>query len=243
MGMRNLLLLPQVSPAEWGARQDYDSWSPAGPKDGVTVHFTGTKDTQKNALRDGHAKCDDKIRGIENYHMDARKWRGIGYNMAVCPHGDLYRLRGRARAAHNPGDSDGDGATDNVDSVGVLMLVGPDESPSPASLEMLRRVCSAVGGYVVPHSKTRSTSCPGDALRSWIAHYGKSHENDTPAQPEKEQPVAEDEAYLKKWPEHFHSIARRMKAKGLITKHTDPSRLLSEMTYGEFLIFIFRDED
>lgn len=169
MGMRELLALPQESPAKWGAKVDYDARKAVGPKDAVIVHYPGEAGgLQARLLRDGHVACRAKVRGIENYHVNVRGWSGGGYNFVICPHGTLMRMRGAGSAAHNPEDSDNDGRSDNIDGVGVQVLVGNDEQPAPAALQMLQRVHETLGGGLYPHSHTRSTSCPGDHLEAWI---------------------------------------------------------------------------
>jgi len=169
-GIDSVLDLPQQSPSQWGARKNYDGWNASGPKDGVTVHYVGPGAAQAVVLPD-HGRCAGHIRGIENYHINSNGWSGIGYSFVICPHGVLHRARGAARGAHNPGDSDGDGTPDNVDSIGVLVLLSEGETPVTDALQMLQRVCDAMGGWVAPHSKDRATSCPGDALRAWVINY------------------------------------------------------------------------
>lgn len=171
MGMTEVMRLPQESPSKWGARVDYDARRPAGPKDSVIVHYPGESgNLQASLLRSGHSACRSKVRSIEQHHL-GKGWSGGGYNFIVCPHGTLLRMRGRGSAAHNPADSDNDGRSDNIDGLGVQVLVGNSEQPAPAALQMLQRVCDSLNGGVYPHSASRSTSCPGDHLRAWVKNY------------------------------------------------------------------------
>jgi len=169
MTMADVLALPQTTPVGWGATLDYDA-RPATYKDGTTVHYTGDRDTARNLLNAGHPACRHLLQSVEGFHR-RKGWAGIGYNWAICPHGTLLRLRGRARGAHNPEDSDGDGLSDNVDAAGVLVMLGQDEKMHAPQEQMLRRFCDAHAMPVYPHSEARFTRCPDDHLRGWINAY------------------------------------------------------------------------
>jgi hypothetical protein len=169
--------LRQVSPAAWGARIDYDRRPHVQDRDGVTLHNTGTKDTQAKILAAG---TDEQIReaerarlrAIEKDHIESNGWKnGIGYSDTVGPSGTLYRCRGAGTGAHNPGDSDGDGISDNEDSSGLLLLVGIGEHPTAA---MWRTVCAYLddrGGTIKGHRESRSTECPGDVVMTMLDGY------------------------------------------------------------------------
>jgi peptidoglycan hydrolase-like protein with peptidoglycan-binding domain len=186
----NLESLPQVSPAKWSARLDYDRRPAVQDRDGATVHWTGTKGTQARLLEAPDLLKAERslIRGIERDHIDRNGWKnGIGYSHVTGPSGLLYRGRGNGTGAHNPGDSDGDGISDNRDSYGLLLLVGPGEQPTPEMWATACRYLDTVGGTIAPHSATRVTDCPGDIVSGMLDRYLDGDPSPAPA-PAKPKP-------------------------------------------------------
>ena len=80
-----------VSRAEWGARKSRGiTWLPANQvSDIVTHHSASAADIQHL-----HKHCFDRVRGIQNFHMDGRGWNDIAYNYLVCSHGAVFEGRG-----------------------------------------------------------------------------------------------------------------------------------------------------
>jgi hypothetical protein len=164
--------LAQVSPAEWGAKIDYDAHPAVAGRDGTVGHWTGTKGTQTGLLAASDVRAAERalLRRIEQDHLD-QKWKGAAYSFSAGPSGELYRIRGYSAGAHNPADSDGDGVSDNRDGFGFLFMVGPDETPTDAMLRTAGRFFDSVGGWVAGHNLTRNTQCPGPAVGKWLADY------------------------------------------------------------------------
>jgi peptidoglycan hydrolase-like protein with peptidoglycan-binding domain len=171
--MTNPEALPQVSPSGWSARLDYDRRPAVQDRDGATVHWTGTKGIQARLLDAPDLPEAERslIRSIERDHIERNGWDGIGYSHVTGPSGLLYRARSAAAGAHNPGDSDGDGVSDNRDSYGLLLLVGPGDEPTPKMWATVCRYLDAVGGTIAPHSATRVTGCPGEVVRGMLDRY------------------------------------------------------------------------
>jgi hypothetical protein len=135
-----------------------------GPVSSVTFHWEGPK----LGVFD-HPSCASKVRGIQNFHMDARDWADIAYNAVVCPHG--YVFEGRWLGARSA--AQGTNAGNNT-SYAICGLWGQGD-PFTDSGRMAYLECRAyfmangAGRGIHPHSYWHSTDCPGDACRQWIA--------------------------------------------------------------------------
>lgn len=150
------------SRAQWGARPAayVNALNYANVRH-LIVHYPGTKNPIGTDV-DAIARA---LRGWQDYHMDGRGWSDIAYNVAVDQAGRVWELRGYDRR---------DGATSGMGgvSMSVLAIVANDEAPTDALkrgvlrafAEGRRRNPTAARGW---HSMYASTSCPGDALRSW----------------------------------------------------------------------------
>jgi hypothetical protein len=92
-----------VTRAQWGARPRKGTPTPLNPT-GATAHWEGP-----HMGTFPHDQCDDKVRGIQAFHMDGRGWSDIAYNALVCPHGYVYEGRGPGvRSAANGTDAGND---------------------------------------------------------------------------------------------------------------------------------------
>jgi hypothetical protein len=179
--MGNPNKMASVSAESWGAQVDYASWPPVAGRDGTTVHYTGTSGTQKNILAADDPLWAEQalLRDIEEAHL-GKGWSGIGYSHAVGPSGILYVLRGDASGAHNPGDSDGDGVSDNKDSYGLLLMVGPGETPTGKMWTKTCEYLDVVGGTIKGHGESRGTACPGDIVQDMVDSYKSGDRPDAP---------------------------------------------------------------
>lgn len=110
-------------------------------------------------------------RGVQMFHMAAppkgRGWWDIGYHFTV---GGLVVCEGRPVLCVGA-ETEGH----NTPSVGVCVLIGPGDELTDddkrSVLFVLNRLDNLLGRRldVRPHSADVATSCPGDAIRAWIA--------------------------------------------------------------------------
>ena len=115
-------------------------------------------------------KCVEHVRGIQRYHMDARKWADIAYSFVVCPHGTVFEGRGwGVRTAAN-------GTIAGNASFHAACYLGGVGDPftGAARLAIVQLVAESrrrwpAGRLVRPHSSFKPTACPGDDIRAWIA--------------------------------------------------------------------------
>jgi len=149
-----------VTRSEWGARKPdprpfpTTSWA---NRTGFVVHYSAADD-------------DQTVRSIQNYQMDTRGWRDIGYNFLVDKHGKLYEgAQGTwlAIGVHV--------ANHNTANMGVC-AIGKDSQITDAHKRAIRELydeCNRRAGKTLAkryHSGMAgaSTSCPGDNLRAWV---------------------------------------------------------------------------
>lgn len=110
---------------------------------------------------------DAYMRGIQNFHMDVRRWSDFAYNFAVFQDGAVYKGRGLNRV---PAAQLGH----NTNTIAVLCVVGNSETPSHAmrqSLRDLKNMCDKRCGrdlFARPHSAVTPTACPGNRIRGII---------------------------------------------------------------------------
>lgn len=149
--------------AEWGARRPV-TVTRIPRTLGFAVHWEGP-----TMGRFDHDRCAGKVRGIQDFHMDERKWSDIAYSFVVCPHGFIYEGRGwGVRTAAN-------GTNHGNDNYLAACYLGGMEDPftDEAKLayhalftESRRRYSEA---EIRPHSSFKPTLCPGDPIRAWLA--------------------------------------------------------------------------
>lgn len=174
-----------VSPAGWGARKDYDSWSdPWVAKDKIAVHYGGGANTAGSVTGVYADQVKDEkavLRGWESWHIDGRKWRGIAYCFAIGQSGSVYRLRGwNQNGAHYGNDDvDYDNIPENKEALPVVFILGGEQEPTPeayAAFERLRAWLNAVlglslkawGHREIAASGGHSTACPGELLMGYV---------------------------------------------------------------------------
>lgn len=157
-----------VTRSQWGSSFDYsgNTRMPLTCR-GVALHWEGS-----GMGTFTHDLCDNKVRQIENYHVDAKGWAGIAYNALVCPHGYIYEGRGiRYRSAAN-GDP-----TKNNAYFAVCYLGGQgDPFTTDAKGGYVRAVKwlrsdGGAGDYVIGHRDVTATACPGDTIEAWLKAY------------------------------------------------------------------------
>lgn len=117
-----------------------------------------------------HSTCDDRLRTIQNYHMDHQGWVDIAYSFVVCPHGYTFEGRGWGkRTAAN-------GTNACNDAYHAVCYLGGDGDAftSDAKLQFVSVRDEWNQRYgrtaqVIPHSACLSTACPGPVIREWIS--------------------------------------------------------------------------
>lgn len=171
----------QISPEEWGARKDYDSWGDVSLKvNTIFIHWPGT-DQQFNGA---YAESKQALRSYENYHLGLT-WRGLAYDWAIDLEGRFFRVRGLARSAATGGDIDEDGIPNNAESDAILLLIGPGQQMSKKMLATLETVCKnhRFPNEVYGHRESAiigtgtETSCPGDIVMVWVKSWRNAYRN------------------------------------------------------------------
>lgn len=158
-----------VTRTRWRARRRGATKSshPMPPGAGVTLHWEGTE-----LGTFPHSSCAARVRGIERYHRDTKRWADIAYNAVVCPHGYVYAGRGPGvRSAAN-------GSTAaNLTHYAVCYLGGPGDPFTAqakdgfvAAVDWLRTEGEA-GWEVNGHRDHKATACPGDDIYTWLQRH------------------------------------------------------------------------
>lgn len=163
---------------DWGAQP-----ATAGPGlldpaevEGIALHWPGMKTPRR-----GFEAVALALRAWQRYHM-SKGWSDIAYQEAVDQDGHVYMLRGLTVQSGANGD------TDPNERFGALLLVlAPDEEPTPAMLETARwRIAQHRNAFprsdrVVGHADIRPepTACPGPITMRLI-RAGAFEEDDMP---------------------------------------------------------------
>ncbi len=143
---------------------------PAPLSVGSMVHISGGKPPSEKmpAFR--------ILRTMQNYHIEVKGWRDVGYNWAVCNRGHVYTLRGDGvRGAHAKGY--------NPTHMSVVWLGGNkhkryrDVKPSALAFVALAWLLdghdSKLGGAadMLGHREKSTKSCPGDEIFAWLQEH------------------------------------------------------------------------
>ena len=164
----------------WGAAPASapgQKWAAGGPVD-LVVHYVGGKGTI--GIR-SHDDCPGRIRNVQAYEM-SHGYTDIAYNLALCPHGQVYESRGlQVRGAAN-------GPTTNGTKPSVCLLLNEPDPMTPAMQQAILDLnLTVTPGTIYGHREVNSTSCPGDDVYQWIL----GHRHATPPTPP--DPLPEDE--------------------------------------------------
>jgi len=153
-----------ISRAQWGARAPKSTGNAIGAHPlGVAVHYSeGNLGSSPDSL------CDDKVRGIQRYHMDTKGWADIAYTFLVCPHGNIFEGRGTGKGSAANGTTRA-----NLDYYAVCALGGPKDTPSVLMLAGIGDaigLCRKAGAAlkVIGHRDLFPTACPGTALYAYV---------------------------------------------------------------------------
>ena len=154
-----------VSREHWGAtpRGATVTTHPIGGTEGVTLHWEGPHMGPFE-----HGLCAVKVRGIQRFHKEDRKWADIAYNLLVCPHGYVFEGRGvGVRSAAN-------GSTQTNDDWYAVCYLGGEldgftengKAGFTYAVRLLRR--AGAGPKVNGHRDHKATSCPGPSIYAWL---------------------------------------------------------------------------
>ncbi|XP_072043746.1 uncharacterized protein [Amphiura filiformis] len=151
-----------VTRSGWGARDPSDPHTTIStPVEYVFIHHTVTSECSTQSA------CSTTIQGIQNYHMDDKEWKDIGYSFLAGGDGQIYEGRGWDKeGAHTAG----------YNSVGLAFsFIGDFSSklPDTAALKAVANAiqCGVKNGYIQSNYKLRghkqmgtNTFCPGNKL-------------------------------------------------------------------------------
>jgi hypothetical protein len=165
--------IPLVTRTECGLRPPESTTRlPVQRVNGCALHYSAS------GAPASHADCDNAWRAIQRYHMDVspEHYVDIAYNWGACRHGYLYRLRGlNVRSGAN-------GTTWANSHFYAICVLGTDNKSRADITPELRRALNVFFVWlnrqipgpmeVCPHSKFRSTTCPGDELRAYLRATG-----------------------------------------------------------------------
>ncbi|KAJ8679793.1 hypothetical protein QAD02_015580 [Eretmocerus hayati] len=161
-----------VSRSDWGAK-------PGRPENGfndgiplekepapfVIIHHSHTPTCTNRT------ECEKRVRSIQNYHMNSKMWRDIGYNFLVGEDGNAYEGRGWGiTGAHAVGY--------NSKSIGICVIGSyVDRIPNDGAIEAVKNLIAhgvslnkISSNYTLKGHRQvgRYTACPGDNLYKLI---------------------------------------------------------------------------
>lgn len=152
--------------AAWGARPPAAALSYVAPADRTEfmVHYDGG--TPLGPWAD-HARCLERVKADQAFHVDSNGWSDIGYNGLVCQHGRAIEGRGiDYQGAHCPNH--------NRSAYGVQFMVGGAQAPSDAAKARMRGLydaCLTRSGHALAkrgHRDGYATECPGTLAYAWV---------------------------------------------------------------------------
>lgn len=144
--------------------------SPLNPSSvkGLAIHYPAMGQTKGSSLT--QAQVATKLEAWRRLHTSApRSWKDIGYNFAIDQAGRVWYLTGFNIGAHA-------NTYGNPRYVGVLMVLGDNEKPTPAALQALKEFRAYVLGRYPGATEVKghqeipgnSTSCPGKPMMEVI---------------------------------------------------------------------------
>jgi hypothetical protein len=157
-----------VTRAEWGARPP--KRRSTGQLNGAsTAHWNGPTILVLGKTTWDHSRCASLVRGIQNFHMDAKNWNDGAYNFVECPHGYTFEMRGLNVVNGANGTNQA-----NQTSHAVMSLAGKD-NPFPEVEKAGFRGCvrfisqrTSAPDRCVGHRDHKATECPGDVRYRWV---------------------------------------------------------------------------
>lgn len=156
-----------VQRSDWGAEQPR-SRTPWNVRDlrGVAVHWFG-----RPTAASSHAGCPALLRAVQRAHKSG-EFVDIAYNHAVCPHGEVYELRGFDTQTGANGTTRA-----NREYAAVVYMAGVGDPLTQAGKRGLTSILReyrqrGVGADVKPHGYFTGSSCPGPAVKEWLTQGG-----------------------------------------------------------------------
>lgn len=145
------------SRSDWGAEPRRGSPKRVVDAKHLVVHHTA------GSRPSGVTQAFAVLREVQRMHQDDRGWTDAAYNFFVLPDGSIAEGRGLAY-------QNGANSPSNRDTMSVCLL-GNFERDNFNDMEKagLVKLSNALKLPMIPHSEVSSTSCPGDAVRDWIA--------------------------------------------------------------------------
>lgn len=113
-----------------------------------------------------HSSCPTKVRGIQAFHMDVRKWADIAYSHVVCPHGYVFEARGAGVRTAANGTNLG-----NDHAYAVCFLGGIDDPFTNESKHAFHLAATNLGVEDFPwrpHNYYFNSACPGTEIDRWV---------------------------------------------------------------------------
>lgn len=129
---------------------------------GVTYHWPGGG---SNLLKLSAGRVAGLLRGWRSHHINGNGWADIGYNYAIDGKGRIWNLTGLNRGAHAGGTGAG-----NTRTVGVVLVIGTNETPNRAMLNAAKRLHAYIrtklpnATRIYGHRDWTTTTCPGPAV-------------------------------------------------------------------------------
>lgn len=145
---------------KWGARKPKTIYR-APLTSGQQIHWSAIP---KATTGPHWPNCYDQVKGIQNYHMDAKNWLDIAYNFVVCKHGFVFEGRGFGVQNGAGGSREA-----NTNYLAICSIAGEND---PIDNNYIRGIRDVVAEHVKqgaadvqkPHSFFNSTTCPGPTL-------------------------------------------------------------------------------
>nr|BBI93168.1 peptidoglycan recognition protein [Bathymodiolus septemdierum] len=157
-----------------------DSWGARRPRSTSTIH-TPVRDFfihhTKGRTCATFSTCVSQMKGIQNYHMNNKRWSDIGYSFLVGEDGKIYEGRGWDRVgAHTLGYN-------RLGLAASFMGNFMTYTPRKAALDAVKALiqCGISKGKIshsyalFGHRDVGSTKCPGRALYNLIRTWPRFH--------------------------------------------------------------------
>lgn len=144
--------------ASWGATKVGTVGGVHTPKQ-ITIHHTATPNADTLPV-------EERIRGIQNYHIKAKKWQDIGYHFLISPDGRIWQGRenmertGVHVGGHNTGNI-------GIAFIGDYQKVAVPQATLAAAATLVRWLAGKYGiainrTTIKGHREWAATICPGD---------------------------------------------------------------------------------
>ncbi|MBU0680016.1 MAG: peptidoglycan recognition protein family protein [Proteobacteria bacterium] len=144
----------------WGAKKVGTVGSVHSPKH-ITIHHTATPNDDKSSV-------EERIRGIQNYHITTKKWKDIGYHFLISSDGRVWQGReNMERTGSHVGGH-------NKDNIGIAFIgdyqkVAVPQAMLDAAAKLIRWLCDKYGitidrTNIKGHREWAATTCPGDYI-------------------------------------------------------------------------------